>query len=254
MLKLQPVQVHNTALKSLAPGLVVVFQSAADTTIASMRTINPSVQPKFLQPDISLLQNVDSGCAEIAAKEKRLNLLFLTSGYMSLKGRDETTEGLDRKLVLHYYARMRFAAQLHKTLLPATRLSRVVSVLDPHVSVRVGGSGTLDFSELSLKHAFSLNTCGAHAILMGDFFVEGMTQQQPHNSFVHTDPSCVATGLIRELPVGSVLSAMLSTLLSAFMAPIQERGERHLFAATSERFPPKAEGEFMEGDVAAGCY
>jgi hypothetical protein len=226
-----------------------------------MENINPSVQPTFLQSDISLLKNVDSVCAEIAAKEKKLNLLFMTPGYMTLNGRDETTEGLDRKFVLHYYARMRFIANL-LPLLQATgqdssvnanaRLSRVVSVLDPHVSVRAGGSGTLDFSDLSLKHTFSLKNCGAHASLMGSFFLEGMAQRHLHTSFVHAYPSGVATGVLRELPVGRVLSAVLKPLLSPFMVPIQESGERHLFAATSERFPPKAEGEEMEGDVAVG--
>ncbi|KMU78676.1 hypothetical protein DIZ76_016464 [Coccidioides immitis] len=291
MVNLQAIQAHNAALKSLAPGLVAVFvggtsgislstalafarhtlspkiyligrnQSAADTAIASMKSINSSAQPTFLQTDISLLKNVDSVCAEIAAKEKKLNLLFMTPGYMTLKGRDETAEGLDRKFVLHYYARMRFIVNLLPLLTVAAqdpsvkanaRLSRVVSVLDPHVSVRAGGSGKLNFSDLSLKHTFSLKNCGAHASLMGDFFLEGMAQRHPHTSFVHAYPSGVATGLMREMPAGGVLAAVLTPLLSAFMVPIDESGERHLFAATSERFPPKAEGEGMEGDVAVG--
>lgn len=226
-----------------------------------MKTINPSAQPTFLQSDISLLKNVDGVCAEIAAREKKLNLLFMTPGYMTLKGRDETAEGLDRKFVLHYYARMRFIANLLPLLTAAAqdpsadanaRLSRVVSVLDPHVAVRAGGSGALDFSDLSLKDTFSLNKCGAHASLMGDFFLEGMAQRHPHTSFVHAYPSGVATGLMRELPIGRVLTAVVKTLLGAFMVPIEESGERHLFAATSGRFPPKAEGEGREGDAAVG--
>lgn len=226
-----------------------------------MKTINPSAQPTFLQADISLLKNVDSVCAEMAAKESKLNLLFMTPGYMTLKGRYETAEGLDRKLVLHYYARMRFITNLLPLLTAAaqdpsananTRLSRVVSVLDPLVSVRAGGSGSLDFSDLSLKDTFTLNNCGAHASLMGNFFLEGMAQRHPHTSFVHAYPSGVATGVLRELPVGRLLTPVLKTLLSPFMVPIEESGERHLFAATSRRFPPKAERAGMDGDVAIG--
>lgn len=236
-------------------------QSAADAAIASMKTINSSAQPTFLPTDVSLLKNVDSVCAEIAAREKKVNLLFMTPGYMTLKGRDETAEGLDRKFVLHYYARMRFITNLLPLLNTAAqdssvngnaRLSRVVSVLDPMVSVRAGGSGTLDFSDLSLKHTFSLKKCGWHASLMGDFFLESMAQQNPHTSFVHTYPSGVATGVLRELPAGRVLSAVLTPLLRPFMVPLEESGERHLFVATSGRYPPKAEGENMEGDVAVG--
>ena len=180
---------------------------------------------------------------------------------MTLKGREETAEGLDRKFVLHYYARMRFITNLLPLLKAAAqdcslngnaRLSRVVSVLDPMVSVRAGGPGTLDFSDLSLKHTFSLKKCGWHASLMGDFFLESLAQQNPYTSFVHAYPSGVATGVLRELPAGRVLSAVLTPLLRPFMVPLKESGERHLFAATSMRYPPKAEGEEIEGDVAVG--
>ncbi|EEP76342.1 predicted protein [Uncinocarpus reesii 1704] len=286
MVSLPAIRAHNASLKSLGPGLVAVFvggtsgislstvlafarntispriyligrnRSAADAAIASVKNINPSAEPAFLQSDISLLKNVDRLCCGIAAKERKLNLLFMTPGYMTLKGRDETTEGLDRKFVLHYYARMRFVANLLPLLTAAAqdpsidtkaRLSRVVSVLDPHVAVRLGGSGKLDFSDLSLKHTFSLNKCGAHASLMGDYFLEGLAKRNPHTSFVHAYPSGVATNLFRELPAGRVLAAVLTPLLKPFMVPIEESGERHLFAATSEKFPSKVEGEGMKG-------
>lgn len=225
-----------------------------------MKSINPSAQPSFLQTDISLLKNVDDVCKEIATREKKLNLLFMTPGYMTLNGRDETTEGLDRKFVLHYYARMRFIANLLPLLTAAAqdsvnagaRLSRVVSVLDPLVAVRAGGSGTLDYSDLSLKGTFSLKTCGAHASLMGNFFLEEMARRHAQTSFIHAYPSGVATGLMRELPGGRVVSAVLKTLLSPFMVPLEESGERHLYAATSERFPSRAEGIEMERDTAVG--
>jgi hypothetical protein len=226
-----------------------------------MKSINPSAQPTFLQSDISLLKNVDSVCAEIAAKEQKLNLLFMTPGYLTLKGRDETVEGLDRKFALHYYARMRFVTNLLPLLTaaaqdssvdPDARLSRVVSVLDPLVAVRAGGSGKLDFTDLSLKNTFSLSRCGAHASLMGNFFLEGMAERHPHTSFVHAYPSGVATGIMRELPGGRVVSTVLTKLLSPFMVPLEESGERHLFAATNGRFAPKADGQAVEGDVAVG--
>ncbi|KAM3440318.1 hypothetical protein NHJ13734_003336 [Beauveria thailandica] len=290
MVKLQTIQAHNAALNSKFPSLVAVFvggtsgialstalalarhtqspniylvgrsQPAADAAIATMKSINPSARATFVQADISVLRNVDTVCETIAEKEKKLNLLFMTPGYMTLKGWDETADGLDRKFVLHFYARMRFLVKLLPLLTAAAqatdataRLSRVVSVLDPHVSVRAGGAGKLDFSDLSLKNSFTLNRCGAHASLMGDFFLEGMAQRHPQTSFVHAYPSGVNTGLLRELPAGRVVSAVLGTMLSPFMVPIEESGERHLFAATTDRFPPKAAGSAtQQGDVAVG--
>lgn len=288
MVKLQTIQAHNAALTSVAPSLVAVFvggtsgislstalalarhtsspkiyligrsQSAADTAIASMKSINPSAQPTFLQTDISLLKNVDRVCADIAARESKVNLLFMTPGYLTIKGRDETAEGMDRKFALHYYARMRFIANLLPLLTAAAqdpsntnaRLSRVVSVLDPLVAVRAGASGKLDLSDLSLKHTFTLSKCGAHASLMGNFYMEAMAKRHPHTSFIHAYPSGVATGAMRELPGSRVLTTLLMPLLSPFLVPIEESGERHLFAATSPRFPPK--DGVQEGDVAVG--
>ncbi|EPS29831.1 hypothetical protein PDE_04781 [Penicillium oxalicum 114-2] len=305
MVSLQAVRAHNATLKTLTSSLTAVFvggtsgialstacalarhtrspkiyligrsQSAADAAIASLKSINASAQPIFLQTDISLLQNVDRVCAQIATTEKRLNLLFMTPGYLTLKGRDETIEGLDRKFVLHYYARMRFLTNLLPLLDAAARqadwespaspdgdggemkivhagLSRVVSVLDPMVAVRAGGPGTLDFDDLSLKHTFSLKTCGWHASLMGDFFLERMAVKAPRTSFVHAYPSGVATGVLRELPAGRLLGALLTPLMRPFLVPLEESGERHLYAATSGRYPPRAEGEAREGDIAVG--
>ncbi|RAK82026.1 uncharacterized protein BO72DRAFT_419920 [Aspergillus fijiensis CBS 313.89] len=293
MVTLHTIQAHNATLKSAIPNLVAVFvggtsgislstaqtlarytpspkiyligrsQPAADRAIADLKAINPAAQPTFLQADISLLTNVDRVCAEIAARESRLNLLFMTPGYLTLKGRDETAEGLDRKFVLHYYARMRFVTQLMPLLTAAAAaeqqgtggLSRVVSVLDPVVAVRAGGAGELDFKDLSLKETFTLKKCGHHAGLMGNFFLEELSRRYPATSFVHAYPSGVATGAMRELPAGRVLTAVLGKVLAPFLVPIGESGERHLFAATSPRYPSRLVGEAKgagDGDVAVG--
>lgn len=220
-----------------------------------MKAANASAEPTFIQADVSQLRNVDTVCATIAEREPRLNLLFMTIGAMTLSGRTETPEGLDRKFALHYYARMRFAQRLQPQLSAAGKagqLSRVVSVFDPVVSVRNGGSGKLDYNDLSLKKSFSLSKCGAHASLMGNFFLEGRARAYPETSFIHAWPNGVATNLLRDLPAGRVLSAVLNPLLRPFLVPLDESGARHLFTATSPRFPPKDGGVDMQGDVAMG--
>lgn len=42
----------------------------------------------FIKKDLTLLKNVDEVCDEIKSKETKLNLLCMTQGIMSLKGRD----------------------------------------------------------------------------------------------------------------------------------------------------------------------
>lgn len=50
--------------------------------------MNSGSQAIFMKVDISLIKNVDAICEEIQKREKKINVLFLTAGYMTLKGRN----------------------------------------------------------------------------------------------------------------------------------------------------------------------
>ena len=63
-------------------------QDAGDRIISELKTIQPAAETTFIRKDLTLLKNVDEVCNEIKAKEKKLNLLFMSQGTMSLKGRD----------------------------------------------------------------------------------------------------------------------------------------------------------------------
>ncbi len=65
-------------------------QDAADRILSELKTIQPETEAHFIRKDLTLLKNVDEVCEEIKAKESKLNLLFMTQGTMSLKGRDGT--------------------------------------------------------------------------------------------------------------------------------------------------------------------
>ena len=157
----------------------------------------------------------------------------------------ETSEGLDRKLTTNYYSRVRFTQQLLPLLQSASpQLSRVVSVLAP------GTESAIDFDDLDLKHNFSLRKAAAHAVTMTDFAFEEFATKHPTVSFVHSYPGGVKTGFFKESGVAIRAMVRLAfTLMSPWTIPIQESGERHLYAATSAAYPPKA-GE--EGGVEVG--
>ena len=164
----------------------------------------------------------------------------------------ETSEGLDRKLTTNYYSRVRFTQQLLPLLQSASpQLSHVVSVLGP------GGESAIDFDDLDLKHNYSLRKAAAHAITMTDFAFEEFATKNPTVSFVHSYPGGVKTGFFKESGFAIRAMARLAlTLMSPWMIPIEESGERHLYAATSAAYPPKAgeEGgvEVGDGDVKKG--
>ncbi|KAF2275052.1 short-chain dehydrogenase/reductase [Westerdykella ornata] len=286
MVALTEIRTHNASLTSLAPNLVAIFvggtsgiglstarEFVRNTTsphiylvgrnateaariIPEFHSLNPSSKVEFIKSDVSLLRNADDVCRQIAQKEKKVNLLFMTMGYFTTKGkRDETEEGLDRKLALHYYSRMRFVHSLSPLLSaagndpdPKANLSRVVSVLDS----RTGRSASLDFDDLSLKRNFGLKSAAHHACGMNSFALEYFAKQHPHTSYIHASPQAVMTNAAREMgPVYQAVLKVAATLMKPFFVDLGESGERHLFAATAPRFAPLARGDEVEG-VARG--
>ncbi|KAF7677539.1 hypothetical protein GT037_004398 [Alternaria burnsii] len=279
MVAIDVVRAHNASLKSLPPNLVAVFvggtsgigfftarefvrnttsphvyligrnATEAGKIMEELSSINSSSQISFIQKDLSLLKNVDEACSEIKSKEKQVNILFMTCGYLTVQGRNETSEGLDRKMAVQYYSRMRFISQLTPLLDNASEtnnLSRVVNVLDPQAGLRLGG---LDYSDLSLRRNFSLKRVLLHASAMTNLSVTHLASQNLKTSYIHEYPSAVDTGITRELfgrfnnAVTFVLGGLFGRL---FFVPQVESGERHLFAATAPRYAPKADGAQTE--------
>ncbi|KAH7127108.1 hypothetical protein B0J11DRAFT_549876 [Dendryphion nanum] len=286
MVSLTEIRAHTSTLKTLSPGLVAVFvggtsgmglstarelvrntqsphiyligrnQVVATQITTELQTLNPSSTISFIKSDVSSLRNVDTVCAEIAAKEKKINILFMTAGYGTLAGRDETPEGLDRKFSLHYYARMRFIQKLSPLLTAAANdpdknanLSRVVSVLDPIYGRKAPGP---NFNDLDLKRTFSVPRCAIHATSMNNFTLEHFASTTPGPSFVHSYPSLVQTGIFTNARwYMKPAIKTLGLLIRPWSVDLTESGERHLFAATAPRFG-RGEGSAMGSDEVRG--
>ena len=115
MVSLSSVYSSNSLISStLPPGLVAVFvgatsgigeitlkkfakyscqprayfigrsQGAADRIVAECKALNPAGEYLFIKADVSLICVVDEVCKEIKAKEKVLNILFLSAGVPSM--------------------------------------------------------------------------------------------------------------------------------------------------------------------------
>lgn len=114
-------------------------------------------------------------------------------------------------------------------------LSRVVSVLEG------GGEGSINMDDLSLKHTYSLRNCAKHAITMTSLSFTELAAQNQATSFVHAWPGIVKSGLTRDMGVFSRAGLEVAVLLlKPWSFSLKESGERHLYAATSPRFPPLA--------------
>ncbi|KAI3394129.1 hypothetical protein diail_3182 [Diaporthe ilicicola] len=105
---------RQLALTHHAPTAYIVGRSEnkAKPLLSELGQINPRGSFNFIEADVSLMSNVDKACGSIKAREKALNLLFMTPGGISLVGRRETSEGIDKLFALRYYSRMRFTRNL----------------------------------------------------------------------------------------------------------------------------------------------
>ena len=129
MVSLSAVQSSNALISSaLPPGLVAVFvgatsgigeatlkqfagharrpraylvgrsQDAGDRIVAECEALNPEGEYVFVRADVSLIRVVDEVCAAIKAKEKTVNILFLSAGLPSMdrSGREISKGGAGR--------------------------------------------------------------------------------------------------------------------------------------------------------------
>ena len=229
-----------------------------------LKKINPEGEAIFLRKDISLLHGVDELCAEIKQRESKIHCLFLTAGYMTLKGRTETVEGIDRKMCVNYYSRIRCTLNLMPLLEAAStanELSRVIIIL------AAGSEGDVRLDDLDLKHNFTVHACLAHCVVMTDFAIEELSKRYPGTSFSHSYPGTVKTGIANELSGPVKLAAkVMYAVMTPWILNIQESGERHFFQMTSQCYPsakgsvgiPPPEGmtafKAMDGKPGGGAY
>jgi len=207
-------------------------ESAGSKITADLQALNPSSKIQFLQADATLLSTVDKVTNQIAASEKKLNLLFMSSGSLTLQGRDESPEGIDRRMAISYYARMRFALNL-LPLLSTSEPARVVSVLGP------GNEGSLNMEDLGLKApgSYGIITAVGHAITMTSLAFEHLSKQYPNIGWIHATPGFVVTGQGRTLPAPlRILLKVTEPLQKCISTPIGDSGQGFFYLSSQEKF------------------
>lgn len=84
---------------------------------------------------------------------------------------------------------------------------------------------------------------------MTDLTLEAIAQQAPEVSFIQDYPGAVKSGIGRE--ANSLFVRIVSWILVLIgplvYIPTLEAGERHLFFATSAKYPPRSEAETGDG-------
>jgi short-subunit dehydrogenase involved in D-alanine esterification of teichoic acids len=99
--------------------------------VEQMHKISPKLHHEFIPCDCFMMSNIRTFCNEnFISKNRKVDFLVLSQGMATIASRTETSEGIDKKLALHYYGRMQFI----KCLLPHNKSNtRVLSVLSAGV-------------------------------------------------------------------------------------------------------------------------
>ena len=90
-----------------APYIILVgrSQQGANAVIEEMKKSNAQGKYEFVQGDLTLMKGVRSVADEISKKVDKINYLCMSQGMFSLASKDDTEEGIDRKMALHFYSR-----------------------------------------------------------------------------------------------------------------------------------------------------
>lgn len=218
---------------------------AGSRVLAKLKELNPNPLAKyhFLQHDVTLISEADKLSQTIAQNESRINLLFLSPGFLTTAGRTETKEGIDTKLSINYYGRWRIIENLLPLVVKANQgdeniakglapdnsqeNARVITLLAP------GNEGPVNEDDLDLKHNFSLRNANRHITEFNSLAVTRFAQKYPNIGFIHAGPGIVNTGIMRELPW---YVRALAAPVSLFASSPQDAGERFFYLASDAQY------------------
>jgi len=152
------------------------------------------------------MKGVKGVATEISSKVEKINYLCMSPGILSFKGKDDTEEGIDRKLALHYYSRFLLANMLIPKLDKAVdkgEEARVLTVLS------AGLGRPIDVDDLGLKVNAGLKRKADAAVTYNDLAVEELAKRHPQMAFTHAYPGAVNTPIVGGLPFYARIPAML---------------------------------------------
>ncbi|KAH8880815.1 NAD(P)-binding protein [Thozetella sp. PMI_491] len=162
---------------------------------ASIAHSNIEFRPLDASSMRAIKRYADDFNSAATSPEQKLDMLIMTQGVLTMAGRTETPEGIDRKMALHYYGRQLLIRELTPSL---KNDAKVITVLDSNV----GSPDKLNWDDLDLKN-FSVAKAADHCTSMNDAMIQHYAAQQGDTAqrhYIHAYPGLVDTGLGRDLP------------------------------------------------------
>jgi hypothetical protein len=115
---------------------------------------------------------------DLLSRLPKVNFLVMSPGFLTLMGRDETEEGIDKKLALNYYARWKCLYELALLLTAAEDKgedAKVMSIL------AAGKGGQIDLDDLGLKKNYSVRNAAMASPTYTDLMMEVSLYLLPSN-------------------------------------------------------------------------
>ncbi|KAF5370549.1 hypothetical protein D9757_010137 [Collybiopsis confluens] len=179
-------------------------REAGERIIAGFpKPTSPSAKHEFVACDASLMKNIQETTTELLTRLSKINHLVLSTGILSLHGRDETEEGLDKKLAVHYYGRWKFIDGLVPALVKAKEAGEAANAFSV---LGAGHGGPVDLEDFGLKKTFT-----EYAL------------RYPSLSFAHAFPGHVRTNIMAASP--SAFLRIASPLVTGPLSPFKRPGD-----------------------------
>jgi len=173
-----------------------------EEVVAEMRKRSPVPEASFsfVPVDAMRFANVRKFSADFVASQPRLDYLVLSPGIASVQGRTLTPEGVDEKMMVHFYGRVAIIEGLmpllERTAAQADADVRVMSVL----SGGVHSAYKLYERDPELRDNYSLKNAADAAGFYNDAALDQLAHLHPKITFSHVAPGFVATSWGTELP------------------------------------------------------
>jgi NAD(P)-dependent dehydrogenase (short-subunit alcohol dehydrogenase family) len=163
-------------------------RAAAEEIIASFPApASKGAKYEFVECDVMLMKNIRRTTEDLRQRLPKVNFLVLSPGILTMQGRTETEEGIDKKLALHYYARWRFTYECVVVLCAVfAGCSRVCSLIpllqkatdageDAKVMTVLSAGiegGPIDLNDLGLKKNYTLSNTAKSASTYNDLMIQ----------------------------------------------------------------------------------
>jgi NAD(P)-dependent dehydrogenase (short-subunit alcohol dehydrogenase family) len=213
----------------------------------------------FIKVDATSMAQIREVATNLSKELDKINFIVTTAGFVTLKGRDETSEGLDRKMACNFYARFRLIQGLMPLVEKAAEMGErtgVVNVFAP------GRGGPITTEDLGLVKTYSLRNSAHHAIAYNDVafevslssipsesfsdYIQKFAQLLPNVGFYHIFPGAVTTPMTTSFPGAKLVMPLFRWMT---VTPNESAQVRRIFlnAASVPLTDPVSTDHVVEG-------